>query len=337
MTEPATARLAVPKTDVRSIHLKIAPGIVLPNEQALQIAVEIRLPPKTGSLPVALVCLPGGGMNRRFYDLQAEGDDSFSFADHMAKQGFIVVMIDTLGIGESTRPVDGYALTAELLAEANANVTRQLLDDLRSGAIDGQPRPGLASIGVGHSMGALLTVLQQSKYRQHAALVLLGFATRGLPEYLQPEARELAIDTLKVRAELVRLARDMFVVPYPRITRGPRGGDKDLYGSGNVEGRGVDALKAAIEPILPVPAYMSMLPGNVAPEAAQIDVPVFLGVGDKDMVGSPHQIPAAFSASPDVTLHILKETGHSHFLFPSRTGLFERLGAWARCIVKSEK
>jgi pimeloyl-ACP methyl ester carboxylesterase len=99
----------------------------------------------------------------------------------------------------------------------------------------------------------------------------------------------------------------------------------------------VEAIKAAIEPILPVPAFMSMLPGNVTPEAAQLDVPIFLGIGEKDMVGAPQEVPAAFSGSPAVTLHILPGAGHSHFLFPARTVLFDKLAVWAKTISKASE
>ena len=319
------------------VNLRIDADVDLPGEDKLNLAAEIWLPP-SGAANAAFVCLPGGGMNRRFYNLEPdETDDSFSFAQQMAKRGFISVLIDHLGIGESDRPEDGYALTPEILTWANAGAARYIINGLRKGSLGTQAMPNLVSIGVGHSMGAMLTVLQQAGYHQHDALVLLGFGTRGLPDYLKPEARELAADPAKVRAELVRLARDFFSVPYPRITRGPRGGSTDLYGAGNVDPRGVEAIKAAIEPILPVPAFMSMLPGNVAPEAAQIDVPVFLGIGEKDLVGPPQDVPAAFSGSPAVTLHILPGAGHSHFLFPARTELFDKVAGWARTISKASE
>lgn len=312
--------------------LRIDSGVVLPGEGRLCVAVEIRLPELPLATPVAFVCLPGGGMNRHFYDLVADSDTSFSFARYMTARGFVVVMVDYLGLGESDKPADGYVLTPEALVAANARAIDTVLGELRAGTLsaDLPAIPDLRSIGVGHSMGAMLTVLQQAKHRQHAALVLLGFGTDGLPEYLTPEVRALAADTTAVRAQLVELAQAMFKVPYPRIGRSPRG--NDLYGSSNVDARGVNALKEAIEPILPVPAYLSMLPGNVAPEAALIDVPIFLGIGDRDMVGSPHRVPASFPASRDLSLHVLPETGHSHFLFPARTGLFARLATWAEGI-----
>jgi pimeloyl-ACP methyl ester carboxylesterase len=105
-----------------------------------------------------------------------------------------------------------------------------------------------------------------------------------------------------------------------------------LFAGAAAEARGVEAIKAARDKMLPVTAFMSMLPGNVAPEAAQIDVPLFLALGERDIAGPTHQIPAAFPKSRDLSLHILPETGHSHFLFPARTGLFNRLGGWARLV-----
>ena len=104
---------------------RVAAGVTLPGEGALQIAVEVIAPenPK----PLALVCLPGGGMNRRYFDLQARNDDSYSFAAQMAARGFICVLIDHLGVGESSRPKDSYALTAELLTRANTHATDVVL------------------------------------------------------------------------------------------------------------------------------------------------------------------------------------------------------------------
>ena len=325
-SEPASAPV--------SRVLRIDSGASLPGEAILRLAIEVVLPAVRPIKPLVFVCLPGGGMNRNFYNLAATAPDgtadpSFSFAQAMSARGYMVVLLDYLGLGESDKPVDGYALTPELLVQANARATGLVLERLRTGTLFGDldVMPELRSIGVGHSMGAMLTVLQQARHRQHVGLVLLGFGTSGLPEYLKPEVRELAADTAAVRARVVEFAREMFKQPYPRITRSPRG--NDLYGSANVDSRGVNALKAAIEPILPVPAYMSMLPGNVAPEAARIEVPILLGIGDRDMVGPPERVPASFPASRNVVLHILPETGHSHFLFPARAGLFERVAEWA--------
>ena len=318
----------------KTFELKLPSGITLPDEPPLQIAAEIFLPESIGDKPVALICLAGGGMNRRYFDLQAD-DDSFSFAAQMTRRGFIVIALDHLGIGQSSRPADGYALTPALVAQANANASAEILVRLREGRLAAglAALPDLVSIGVGHSMGAMLTVLQQAREGQHAGLTLLGFSTRGLPKFLAADVQNLASDPEQLRAGLVDAARRMFVQPYPVIRSS--GGDSTLFGSTAADPRGIAALKQAADVLLPVPAFQAILPGNVAREAAQIRAPVFLGIGERDMVGPPASVPAAFAASASVRLEVLPETGHSHFLFPARHALFDGIADWARSAVLS--
>ena len=311
-----------------SATFRVDAGVPVPGEGPLRIAVEVISPPQPR--PVVLVCLPGGAMTRKYWDLRAEGDDSFSFAREMARRGFASVLIDHLGVGESSRPADGYRLTGELVARANAKATAAALERIRNGsAINGLASiPHVRSAGIGHSMGAMLTILQQAAARQHAGIAVLGFSTRGLPEYLTPEARKIAADLQAGRREAPRLAQQMFGEPYPKIGRSSDG--SQLYAGLHAEPAGIQAIKAARERLLPVPAYESMLPGNVGPEAARIDVPVFVGLGELDMAGPPLDAPKAFTASPAVTFHLLPQAGHSHFLFASRIGLFDALAEWAQ-------
>ena len=305
---------------------RVDSGVQLPGEGALEVAVEIFTPAGLGPAPTALVCIPGGGMTRRYFDLLVPNsdDDSFSFARQMARRGFIVVLIDSLGVGESTRPADGYALTADLVAQANAQATDAALDRLR------ERHPDLRSIGVGHSMGALLTVVQQARYAQHAAIAVLGFSTRGLPEYLSAEAKALVADREALLREVPRLAKAMFREPYPSIGRTSDG--SQLYAGLHAEAAGVQAIKPAREKLLPVPAFHSMLPGNVAPEAAAVEVPVFVGLGELDIAGPPADAPKAFTASQNVQLKVWPKTGHSHFIFAGRAALYDDLAAWANSL-----
>jgi pimeloyl-ACP methyl ester carboxylesterase len=316
------------------IKLHVDSGVQLPGEGALQLGAEVWAPNDLDrSSPVtAFVCLPGGGMTRRYFDLPVENDETFSFARQMVERGFVVILIDHLGVSESTRPADGYAVTAEIVAKANAHVTEQIAGKLRAGSLSPSlpALQNLRTIGVGHSMGAMMTLLQQAQYRQHAAIALLGFSTRGLPEYMPPQVRELAADPVAVRAKLASLARAMFVQPYPVIKPTPQSGG--IFAGKSADPRGAAAIKQVSDVLLPICAFLSMIPGNVLPESRQITSPVFLGVGEFDMVGPTHEIPASFPASRDVTLHVIPDTGHSHFLFPSRIELFDRLAAWARTV-----
>jgi fermentation-respiration switch protein FrsA (DUF1100 family) len=88
------------------------------------------------------------------------------------------------------------------------------------------------------------------------------------------------------------------------------------------------ALKPAIERLLPVPAYLSMLPGNIAEQAAHIRVPVFFGVGENDMTGPAERVGEAFSQAASQHLEVLPETGHNHFVFASRHQLFAAISQW---------
>lgn len=315
--------------------LLIDAGVSWDGEAGLRVAAEVVAPPadRLGDNPVALVCLAGGNMNRRYYDLRPEdGDETFSFALQMSARGFIVVMIDYLGLGESTRPADCYALTPEVLTHAAINASAHLLFKLRKGSLSPAlpAMPALKSLGIGHSMGAMMTTLHQAAAKQHEGIALLGFSTRGLPAYLPPKV--VAMTREEQRAGLAGFAQKMFQTQYPVIRSSGNG--ESVYGSKKAEPKGVAALKQATDCLLPVTAYLSMLPGNVAPEAATVSVPVLLAHGERDMAGPPVESAAAFTASPDVRVLVLPETGHSHFLFPTRLDLFDRLADWAQSVIR---
>ena len=296
---------------------------------SLTIAVELCLPERLQEPATVLVCVPGGGMNRRFFDLiPADGSADFSFAAQMNALGYIVVLVDTLGVGESDRPDDMYTLTPGRLVRANEQAVSTALKGLREGTlISGlDALPQLRSVGVGHSMGALLTCLQQAKFGTHAAIAALGFSTAGLPRYLIPQARSATPGSLS-EDDLVRLAHAQFGAAPSAMKRGEA--PSDLFAGAKADPRAMVALKSALATLLPVPAMLSMMPGNVAEACASIDVPVFIGVGELDLTGPAHAIPAAFTRSHGITLQVLAQAGHSHFLFSARAQLFERLGRWA--------
>lgn len=302
-------------------------GFGIEGETASSIEAEV-IWPEVITQQAVFFCIPGGGMNRQFFDLPVEGDDSFSFALQMAARGFVTVLIDPPGIGGSDRPEDGHALTPERLADILARCSAQIISDLREGSVEGlQAMPGLDAIGLGHSMGAMLTVLLQAQQPNYAALALLGFGTQGLPQFLSVEAKALIDDVDAWREVLPAMARRVFPKPYPVMHAD--GGEAGIFGSTHADPAAVQALKAANDVMLPVPAFMSLFPGNVAPEAAAVTVPVYLALGERDLIREPEAVPASFAGSANVQLQILPETGHSHFLFPAREQLFDGLAEWA--------
>lgn len=287
-----------------------------------RLAVTLWVPKVPTASPCLFFCLPGGGMTRGYFDLRVPGNDSHSFAMAMAARGFSVAAMDHPGTGDSSGGADLYAHTPESLRDAAALACRQLREELGGGP--------LRIVGLGHSMGAMIVALAQAAHRCFDALALLGFSTRGLPQYVPADVQGL-MDSgrTEVVARQVELARAMFAaMDSERDRQADR--NQDLFGRGNAERDGVRALRDCAAPVLPVPAFRSMLPDNIAEEAASIAVPVFLGLGERDMAGAPHRAPAAFCGCSDLLLHILPGAGHSHFLFPARHALFARLDWWAR-------
>lgn len=329
-----TTRAPLPAEQVRSRVKRYALGFGIAGDDASDVVVEVYWPQAGGIIPVVWFALPGGAMNRHFYDLRDDGGIRFSFARQMAARGYLVVLVDLPGIGDSDRPVDGYTLTPDRVTGILRDLHERVCEDIRAGRMDEQ-LPGcdiLGTIGVGHSMGATLTLCQQAAARSHVAVALLGFGLNGLPDYLSPEVRELAMDPAAVRTRLVELARQMFKVSYPEV---PSRGNGEFYGSSGADRAAVRALRDARDRLLPVPAFLSMLPGNVKPEAAAIDVPVYWAFGEADFVDYRAESPDAFSAVPGVERKILPETGHSFFLFDTCEILFDSLSEWAGGFVQS--
>ena len=282
------------------------------------IAAELLLP--EGQVPELLfVCLPGGGMNRRYFDLPTpEGEAEVSFAGAMAARGHAVALLDPLGAGESSCPDDVYLVHPDRMAAAAGVATDYILEGVRAGSFD--PRcpaaPAIRSVGAAHSLGALITVVQQAASGQHDGLALMGFHIGGVAEHLTDADR--ALDTDYARANLVELARKRFPVAYHELQPQP-------------SKRPVSA-SSAIERVMMTPSLMAMLPGIVAKDAAAISVPVLIALGDGDLHGDPYRTPQAYTASPEVTLLVLPETRHNHFVYPSRTHLFERVARWAETL-----
>jgi pimeloyl-ACP methyl ester carboxylesterase len=310
------------------VERRVEVGELLTGEAPLSVAADIFLPPHMRSPAVALFCLPGGALAKGYFALEP---DDFSFAARMTEAGFIVVSLDHLGSGASGIPQDGFELTPDVLTAANALAVDAIRTELLGGQVEGQAQPlsELRTIGVGHSMGAMLTAMQQARFHQHAALMLFGFSTQGLPVALTPEEAAFAANSAGARDNVVRLARIRSSAPNSASGHG-----RELFAGENADRRGVEALRRTRTRLLVTAGLFSMIPGSSAPECAQIDTPVFLAVGDRDIAGPPHQIPANFPASGDVTLLVLPATGHCHFLFASRQRLFARARGWVEAILQ---
>jgi alpha-beta hydrolase superfamily lysophospholipase len=280
----------------------------------------------SGEVPAAVFCFPGGGMSRRYFDLPIPG---YSLAEHLGALGYMTVIVDHPGVGESEAPDDPWTLTPEVVADVDAAVVARVMAVVGAGQAEGLPavRPS-AVVGVGHSAGAMVVIYQQARRRPFDAVALLGWAGHGLPEHLDDTERQLAAGSERLPAGLVAGARRRHKDPLLEL---PRGSSSWLLANTMAEDVRA-ALVGARSPLLAVVGFASMIPGCASRAAAQVAVPVFLGVGEHDIAVDHHRIPAEFPASGDVTLFVLEGAGHNHNVEPRRAELWDRLAGWVSCV-----
>jgi pimeloyl-ACP methyl ester carboxylesterase len=265
-----------------------------------------------------LYCLPGGGMSRRYFDIDLAG---YSMAEHLANRGFVVVTIDHPGVGDSPAPDDAWTLTPSVVADADAAAVREL-----------HARLGGVPIGVGHSMGGMLTVTLQARHGIYAGVGLLGFAHvegyehTALAAHLSEDERVVLGDPDAISAQIVDLAKTRFGRPLVRASNTTQ--SEFLLGGMSVPDDVLAAFGGCAAPLLACCGLASMLKSTSA-DVATLDVPVFVGYGQRDITGNARTMAAALTRCPDITLFELGGAGHNHNIAPNRVELWDRLAWWA--------
>jgi hypothetical protein len=221
-------------------------------------------------------------------------------------------------------------LTPEVVAAVDAHACDAIAAGLRSGTlVTGLPALERAPLtGLGHSAGAYLAVVQQARFHTFDSLVLLGFCGRGLDSHLTDEERRYAGDPDGLRLAISDLVKARFGKPLPG---GGTATSKFLI-RGEVPKPALAAIGAASSPLLALVGLTTMVPGSAAAELAAVDVPVFLGVGDMDITGDPHAIPSELPNSQDITLFVLRGSGHNHNVESTRAVLWDRIARWVGCL-----
>ena len=308
----------------------------VPLDGRFEIAADLIAPQaeQADSARPVLCCLPGGFLSRRYFDLEVGGDRRYSFAEAMARAGFTTLAFDHLGVGESSRPnrlEDGYALDTEAIARINQTALDRALERLRAGVDEASlhlpARSTVRTIGVGHSMGSMLTVEQQALARPHLALVLFSFSTRGTPAFLDEATAAYANDSERSRKEIGSLAARAMGSPYPDRATDSEAGRRAAFGVGTAPPSAEEALHGAATNLLAVGGLLSMIPGGYAPPAKRIDVPVLMLAGDHDMHDDRHTHDE-LSRSPRVDTRIIDDCWHCHFVANTRETIWRDVTDW---------
>ncbi|BBZ70568.1 MULTISPECIES: alpha/beta hydrolase [Mycobacterium] len=308
-------------------------------DRRLTVAATVYLPPADSVADGAAVlfALPGGGYSRGYYDMHFPGHRGYSQAEHHASRGLVLVAIDHLGVGQSTPAVCG-DLRAEDIAAANHAAVKRIAELLESGhAVAGYPPFRIARrIGVGQSMGGAITIIMAARHRAYDAIAVLGFSavrtvlpfpeqsvSAEVAERVGDSRRDADPHTQSVADTAARIPDFLYPFFWSDIPA-------DILEADTRHGY---PLRTEAPPFgsatLPSCAIAMLSPGYVAEDAAEIDCPVFVGAGERDVLPAPHREPAAYENSSDVTIFVSPRMAHMHNFASTRKMLWDRLAAWS--------
>jgi pimeloyl-ACP methyl ester carboxylesterase len=245
--------------------------------------------------PRALVwCVPGGGVDRRYWDVPVEGAvGDYSFPHRAVPRGYFVVTADHLGTGDSSRPA---TVDADDAVDAMSRALAAVRRDLRV--------EHLPSVGVGHSMGSGLTLHQQDRFHDHAGLVITGWSNIALT---------LPADDGNF---------------YPLGTAGVKS-DMRRHNHGEGVTAELKAANVAIRTQMPEPALGWVIEASrLADAARRVDVPVLLAHGKEDVTPDPAADAALYERAPSVETIVLPRSHHWHSGSPDRHVLWDAMVSW---------
>jgi alpha-beta hydrolase superfamily lysophospholipase len=271
--------------------------------------------------PPVLVCLPGGGYSRRYFDLQGQG---YSEAEHHVTRGVVVIAIDHLRVGESDIPaLDDASLAAA--AEADHAVVQTILERLRSGRlVEGTEAINPAAvIGEGQSMGGHIGLLMQANHRSFDGLAMLGGSVTCTRLPARLSGHEICLLGQQALTQGAAVLADFdwrFAFHWEDVPE--HFADVDVASKGG--GVPMPYWGSATTP----DAGDGLLPGTFSREAARVDVPVLIGMGERDVCQDPLRELAAFISARDLAVFVTPRMAHMHNFAGTRELLWNRLTAF---------
>lgn len=312
--------ILIEPADAKGEDLFVATTVVVPDDMVL------------GERPIVWFAWPGGGYNRRYYDLQLPGRSGYSQAEYHVSRGSIFVACDHIGVGDSAVPLG--TLNHSDIARINAAVVRKVLTGLAEGTlVAGVPALTSAfAVGMGQSYGGLLLTHLQAEHGLLRGVAMLGWS--GICTQVKDVS---GTENVAPPADLAgtEALRDGLSHPYRRSFHFDDVPDdivaEDLLGYPARIGVPIPAWGTPFMPGGPnlAPERGPLGPNVVTAEAAAIDVPVFIANGEIDVCPDPMTEPSAYRKSPDVTTMVLPRASHMHNFAGTRELLWRRLESWA--------
>jgi pimeloyl-ACP methyl ester carboxylesterase len=328
----AEDRVAVVEGARSELSLDVSASV--PLGESLQLTASVHAPdPAAGPPKAALVCWPGGSYARAYWEMEIPGHPRYSFAEHMAARGHLVIAADHLGVGASSQPADGDRVDSLTSAAASAAFVDRLRALLAEGtpALSAAPLPDLPVIGIGHSLGAHLVGVTQARHGAYDAVALLGF-THGSKDVAVTAVGGAGHDEPDhgaLRETATEQARAFFGDTWDDVYAFAAREPNHAWLHRPDVPAAVIAADDALAARWPRQCYVdALLSGYSATFAAEIDCDVFVGFGDHDVPPVPHDDVAYYTASRDVTLYVLPNAAHCHNFASTRSLLWDRLDRW---------
>jgi pimeloyl-ACP methyl ester carboxylesterase len=319
----------------RELRIDVSDAVPFPGAE---LAVTLVVPDDAEDGPRTLaIGFPGAFYGRGYFDITHPG--GYSQAEYHAERGWLFAGIDHLGAGDSSQP-DPTTLTLEMLAAANDAASRSVIDALRAGTLVAGlgPIDIVRAIGMAQSTGCCVAIITQGRHGTFDALGVLGYSAvhAVIPSPTGPiEARAMErgrtdVSVSEYAESEVGSEAIIRMFHWEDVDPALRAAD---VGSGYPLRTKMPPWGSASAP----PAFVAaMTPGVVAAEAAAIEVPVFIGVGDRDVCPDPRAESAAYRSVRDFTLAVVPHMAHMHNFASTRHRLWARLHAWGETLTSAD-
>lgn len=310
---------------MRAIDISVDVTEAVGTGEALACAATVFISENMGERVPVIVGFPGGGYNRRYFDLHIDGHAGYSQAEFHTAHGTAFIAIDHLGVGDSDTPTRSLDFAA--VARANQAAAAELLRRLRTGdlAADVAPSTPSTTVAIGQSFGGFLLTIGQANTPMFDGVGFLGWsgvATAApwppdvdLMKMLSLEAGNGVDHPMRGAFHLPDVPDDIVIADMTKLAGTV--GSAASWSTANVPGG--PAVADDRNPLAP---------GVVADDAARIDVAVFIGCGAVDVVTDPRNEAHAYTTSPHITIAVLADMAHMHNFATSRTRLWEHLASW---------
>jgi hypothetical protein len=317
-----------------------------------RVTVVLPDPATLGDPPVVCFGFPGGGYCRRYFTFALPGSPralAEGQAGWHARRGWVFVACDHLSVGDSDMPSDPTRLSFEVLAAVNHATAGHVAGLLRDGAL----APGFPALrepvllGLGQSMGGGFTIVQQGRHATFDGIAVLGFSGRQVVLWMPPGTADDGAVFLPrgssvpviTQADVGTHASALGAPPgeLPAATPGFHYDDvprevveRDMVDYPTRRGPMPEWGTASVPPV----AATMTSPGVVAPEAAVVAVPVFVGTGERDVVPDPRSEPRAYPRSRDVTVYVCPRMAHMHNFAGTRERMWTRIHSWGEGVAR---